>query len=270
LKVWDLIRRVRGEVGDPLEPFLANKVSTGQNVVFDLPKNHIERTTFELISSQNGVMSPLNPGVDYTIDYALGSITMVNAPPLGTSLIAKGDAFAMMDNDELSIHLRDAVNWHTYNQKMTERYRDRHGFITYRDAAINLDNLPAIEEPLVVMLAEINYFWALANDTATDIDIQTGEGTIINRAARHESVMRQIEALEERYARMSLILNVGPYRIEVGNLRRISQTTGRLVPLFKAREYDDHRYPIRLLPPIDSQYEDASGVPGQFWYGGGG
>jgi hypothetical protein len=81
--------------------------------------------------------------------------------------------------------------------------------------------------------------------------------------------MRQIAALEDRYVKDCLVLNVGPYRMEVGDLRRVSQTTGRLVPLFKARDYDDHRYPVRKLPPIDSQYEDASGVPGMFWYGGG-
>jgi hypothetical protein len=269
MRVLDLIDRVRKEIGDPLQPFLANKDCDGTVTWFDLPNNHIDRTTFNLLLLVNGTQVPQTVGTDYTIDYDLGQVTMTEAPPDESTLIATGHSWAMMDNDELSRELRDAVNWHTYNQRMTERYRDRHGFITYRDAAINLANLPSIEDPLVIMRGTINVFWTLANDSATDIDVTTGEGTTVSRGSRHESLMRQIAALEDRYAKDSLVLNVGPYRMEVGDLRRVSQTTGRLVPLFKAREYDDHRFPVRKLPPIDSQYEDQSGVPGQFWYGGG-
>ena len=43
-------------------------------------------------------------------------------------------------------------------------------------------------------------------------------------------------------------------------MRRVSQTTGRLVPLFKNREYDDHRWPSRKLPEIVSRNLDNSGI----------
>jgi hypothetical protein len=60
-------------------------------------------------------------------------------------------------------------------------------------------------------------------------------------------------------------LNVGMYRMETLNLRRTSKTTGRLVPLFKSREFDDHRWPTRLTPPIDHRNDDYSGVPTPLW-----
>src|ERR1035441_5970030 len=268
MRVHDLIDRVRKEIGDPLQPFLANKKCDGTITWFDLPKNHIERTTFSLILLTGDSQVAQVPNHDYTINYDLGQVTMTVAPPDDTTLIATGHAWAMMDNDELSKELKDAVNWHTYNQRMTERYKDRHGFITYRDAAINLANLPSIQDPLVIMRGTINVFWTLANDSATDIDITTGEGTTVSRTSRHESLMRQIAALEDRYVKDCLVLNVGPYRMEVGDLRRVSQTTGRLVPSYKAREYDDHRYPVRKLPPIDRSEEHTSELQSSLWYGG--
>jgi len=132
-----------------------------------------------------------------------------------------------------------------------------------------LGSLPAIEEPLVTMLAVINCLWALANDLATDTDIQTAEGTNINRTAVYRQVRQQIDALTDRYQTWCGQLNVGLFRIETLKLRRVSQRTGRLVPLFVPREYDDHRYPTRELPPIDTQYEDNSGIVSPLWQGQG-
>jgi hypothetical protein len=64
-------------------------------------------------------------------------------------------------------------------------------------------------------------------------------------------------------------LGVGLYAIEVTNLRRVSRTTGRLVPLFREREYDDYTLPERILPPIGPghQNDDESGVPSHTWGG---
>ena len=73
--------------------------------------------------------------------------------------------------------------------------------------------------------------------------------------------MGQIGALTERYQQLCGQLNVGIYRAETLQLRRTSYTTGRLVPDYAAREYDDHEWPRRQLPPIDRRNEDNSGMP---------
>jgi hypothetical protein len=52
-------------------------------------------------------------------------------------------------------------------------------------------------------------------------------------------------------------LNVGLHRIEVSTLRRESRTTGRLVPLYVPREFDDYSWPERILPPIDSRHSEG-------------
>lgn len=89
------------------------------------------------------------------------------------------------------------------------------------------------------------------------------------RSQRYHQVMAHIAALQQRYQTLSQQMNVGLYRIEMANLRRVSRTTGRLVPLYTEREYDDHTLPTRILPPIDNANEDRSGIPSPVfgsWY----
>ena len=55
---------------------------------------------------------------------------------------------------------------------------------------------------------------------------------------------------------------------EVLDMRRMSRTTGRLVPVFESREYDESGPPIRKLPPRGNRDEDADGPASPFWSGG--
>jgi hypothetical protein len=98
-------------------------------------------------------------------------------------------------------------------------------------------------------------------DAATDIDITTAEGTHIPRAQRFGQLEQMISALTERYKSLCSLLGVGLYRIEVSNLRRVSRQTGRLVPLYVEREYDDNSLPERIVAPIDRRNADPDGPP---------
>jgi hypothetical protein len=85
----------------------------------------------------------------------------------------------------------------------------------------------------------------------------------VDRGQRFAQIQTQIGMLTDRYKTLCEKMGVGLYSIEVSNLRRVSRTTGRLVPLFREREYDDHSLPQRILPPIGPghQNDDESGVP---------
>ncbi|UXX94003.1 hypothetical protein N7U49_21590 [Streptomyces sp. AD2-2] len=167
---------------------------------------------------------------------------------------------------DLETYIGDAMQQHAYGRSLVTRYRDAHGFIRYDHEPFTLENLPAVEEPLVAYLTAINCLWTLATDAATDIDISTAEGTFVPRTQRYRQLMQHIgdatSGLQGRYNTLAQQLNVGLGRIEMFTLRRVSRTTNRLVPVFQEREYDDSSMPQRLLPPIDGQeYADESGVP---------
>lgn len=203
----------------------------------------------------------------YIINDTLGQIQLGQAVPNNATLIIAGVSWSMFSDVELTTYITDALNQHLYNREFVERYRDARGFIDFRKTPIALSNVPPIEVPLVVMLATINTFWTLANDTASDFNVSTAEGTHIDRTSQYNQIMTQIQALTARYQDLCGQLNVGIYRMETMQLRRTSHTTGRLVPLFKPQELDDHQWPVRILPPVDKRFEDNSGIPTPYWAG---
>lgn len=203
----------------------------------------------------------------YTLDSPAGVLTMSSPIANGVTLVVAGQSWGMFTDEDITEILHDASRQHCQGQTLTERYRNTIGFITYRDVPKTIHNLPKNEESLVTCLAEIDLFWILASDAATEVNVNTAEGTDINRTARYQQLMTHIQALTEWYERKCGEWNVGMMRWETLNLRRVSRTNGRLVPLFRDREYDDHRYPVRELPQVDRRDEDNSGVPSPIWTG---
>lgn len=203
----------------------------------------------------------------YTLDSTNGIMVLNQAAPLNSTLVVNGQAWGMFTDNDLDSIIMDAERQHCQGQTLTERYRDARGFITYRDTPKTIHNIPRMEETLLVTLADIDALWILATDAATDVNVQTAEGTNIDRSARYSQLMNHISALTERYQVYCGQLGVGMYRMETLNLRRVSHTNNRLVPIFRDREYDDHRYPVRELPQIDRRDEDNSGVPSPVWNG---
>lgn len=265
MQISDTISRVRAEIGDPLQPFMTNSLGDGMTQLYDLPKQNLDPGTITATIINGAQTTVLNVNTDYTLNTVLGYIQLTQPVPNQAILLIQGQAWALFSDTELSVYINDSVNQHCFNQFIEERYRDKRGFLTYRETAKNLSNLPPVEEPLIVMLATYNVLWVLANDAATDANIQTAEGTNIDRVSRYRQLMDHIITLEDRYQRYCALLNVGAFRIETMKLRRVSRTTGRLVPLFREREYDDHRWPVRETPVVDSHDTDQSGVPSPLW-----
>lgn len=265
----DLISRVRQEIGDQSEPFRQTYRGTGFQTQFDLPSERVSTTGLSVFTT-DAVTDPTAPPVnanlvldtDYTLDADNGIIQLVQPLTKDWMLTAQGVAFGMFTDDELAQYVRDAVLQHTSgDESQVTRYRDAYGFIQYSVVATTLANLPGVEELPVAMLAAINALWTLLIDASTDIDVTTAEGTHIPRTQRFSQLEQLIAALTDRYKSLCSLLGVGLYRIEVSNLRRVSRQTGRLVPLYVEREYDDNSLPVRIVAPIDRRDADPDGPP---------
>lgn len=203
----------------------------------------------------------------YTINDQQGQVQLAAAVPNNATLIMAGVSWSLFTDAELTTYVNDSVNQHCAGRTIKTRSLDYRGFVDYQEAPIGLDNLPPIEVPLVVMWSTINVFWTLANDVASDVNVHTAEGTSIDRSSQYQQIMGQIQSMTGRYQDLCGQLNVGVYRAETLTLRRVSRTTGRLVPGYTPQEYDDHTLPTRQLPPIDKRYEDPSGIPNRFYAG---
>ncbi|MFH9731868.1 hypothetical protein [Streptomyces sp. NPDC017260] len=260
------IARIRSEVGDLAVPFVDTFVGGDELSTYDLSETNVASVQAKVSTDSPASTVELVEDADYVVSPVQGSILLINPAyaPLhhGQTLIVRGTSSGMFTDEELERYVTDAITQLSYGRSTTTRYRDGHGHIRYDREPITLETLPAVEEPLVAYLASISVLWTLATDAATDIDVTTSEGTHVPRSQRYRQLMDHLGELQERYNRLAQQLNVGLARIEQFQLRRVSRTTNRLVPVFQPREYDDTSKPERLLPPIDGDtYDDESGIP---------
>lgn len=259
--------RVRDALGDPPVPFRDTLRGTGSVSQYELSANNV--TAVVVIHIAGSVTTTLATPADYTLDAADGLLDLTVPLPLDNLLLVSGSSTSLFTDAELDTHITDALMHHTQGRTDATRYLSPHGFIRYDEVAIGLGNLPPEEESLVALLAQIEASWVLYADAATDINVETSDGTTVNRAQRFAQLQALIPFLTSQYEMLCSKLGVGLFAIEVTNLRRVSRTTNRLVPEFREREYDDYSLPKRILPPIgpSHKYDDESGIPSQSTYG---
>lgn len=262
-----LISSVRLELGDHLEPFRDSFRGTGDKDDYDLPARNISSLSVYTITGDDQIIN-LTEGTEYTVDRTEGIITFTEPPELDALYVVEGNANGIFTDTEIAHFIKGALSQHLKNRTTQVRYRDGNGFIQYDRESMTVDDLPDEEEILVTLLATIEALWALSTDAATDIDITTSEGTHIPRGQRWRQLISQIDILTDKYKELSLMMGVGLFAPEVLDMRRVSRTTGRLVPVFQSREYDEHGPPIRKLPPRSDRDNDPDGPASPFWSGG--
>ena len=87
---------------------------------------------------------------------------------------------------------------------------------------------------------------------ARDIDVMTSESIHIPGSQRFRMLQNLVSQWEVEYRKHANNLNIGPERIEQFSLRRVSRTTNRYVPLYKAKELGDYG-PIERIWAEDSE-----------------
>jgi hypothetical protein len=267
-----LLSRARTELGDFGAPFRDVFLGTGELDSYDLSVINVNNVTTPLsVTATNvGVTTTLSSPANYTLDVRAGRIIMAGtyAPlPDGVTLVVQGQSFGMFTDADLTQLLNEALLQHTNGRTIRSRFRDVNGFIRYQDQPLTLETLPAVEELPLTLLTVVNALWVLATDASGDVDVTTSDGTHIPRQQRYEQIIHQLGLVQQRYTDICAQLNVGMARIEMFDLRRVSRTTGRLVPTFKEQEYDDFSLPVRKIPQIDSRNEDDSNIPSIAYWG---
>jgi hypothetical protein len=266
----EAIRRLRTKLGDSVKKdFITNTIGDGMTSDYDIPKQHIDVSCLQITIVNGASAISLVQGTDYQVNADQGFIHLSLPVPFGAVVTISGKAWALFTDCDLIRYIEDSTRQHCQGRTVKERIRTYRGFISYRDMPMELHNLPVIEEPLLIMLCTVNAFWSLASDSATDTDISTAEGTNVNRLGRYRQFMDHISDLQARYEDYCGQLNVGAFRNVTRKMRRVSYTTGRYVPIFEDREYDDSRFPVRQLPQIENNDEDNSGIFSPLWSGNG-
>lgn len=232
-----IIDRVRLELGDQSSTFDITVSGNGTATRFETGTYPLDGAS--LVITVNGVVEN-----DATVEERTGVVTFDVAPPNNAVVRFRGTKFRYFGAVDLQTFIDSAVAEHTLHRT------DAFG------RGLTLATLPAAEEYPLVLLASTKGLWALATDASFDIDIYAPDGVNIPRSQRYRQLMEMLDARMAQYKDLCTALNVGLYRIEVFNLRRVSKMTGRLVPTWIEREIEDNSAPQRVWLPTNTYGAD--------------
>lgn len=235
----ELLRaRVRLEIGDVGETFVSSVTYDGASRVIDTPARVLSASTVSVAVAGTPDVVWVQ-GADYTVNETEGEINIIRQvlPAANTILRIQGTGYKYFTTTEMDVFISTAFAQH----------------VVGRSPGVSYATLPIVEEYLVAILSIVEALWVMATDAAFDIDISTPEGVTIPRSQRFAQIMQLIAQRMEQYKELASALNVGPFRIQMFTLRRVSRTTNRLVPIYVPQEFDDRTYPpIRVFPPVDT------------------
>ena len=207
------------------------------SMTFKLPHpNVVERGLVVQLVGSSASQSLATPE-DFVLDARNGLIRLNEVPPDG-HLNVEGYYHQWFTADDMEYFARQIVIQHAHHV-----------------SSFSFEELPLAEADLMALGTVVEALWSLVLELARDIDLNTPEAVSLPLSQRYNQVMSALGAFENEYKTRAEALNVGLYRIEMFTLRRISLTTGRYVPIFRGREFDDASPPTRVflpIPPIGS------------------
>lgn len=252
-----IAQMARTRLGDVPATFTARCIVDGAKWRFELPVEKLD-TNLQVVLTDGNTATTTTPvlGTDYTVDYRNGVLSFNQTPSPGLVLVAQGTYYKDFLPGEMEVYVRTAFLMHTkhYDPVPTLDQWPTPAAPTYSPGVYGAPPLPMLDEteeyPLSLLAASL-CLWDIAISISQDVDIRTPDGVTISRAQRYSQVMSTIQAIEAQYEKLCRLLDMGMYRITMSTLRRVSRTTGRLVPVFVPQEYDDLSWRQREMPPID-------------------
>ena len=213
---------------------------------FQLPHPNISPAGFHVFAIGNGAVYEGRPNAEpdlVTFGYQLderNGLLRIMAPitggfPAGTYINAEGYYYTWVTDEDLVFFVENIVAEHQYH---------RPEFI--------LSEVSDVEADAIALGSAIEALWSQLIEFARDIDISTPEAVSVPATQRYrqmEDLLFSPSGLVNKYKTKTAMLGIGLDKAEMFHLRRISRTTGRLVPVYKSREWDDASRPLRLFPP---------------------
>jgi hypothetical protein len=245
----DLTTRVRLEIGDQPSQFTYTATGDGSTKAFTLGCKPVDPLTLYVTVNGTAQATPAN----YTLEKDLGIIHFTSAPGTAAGIAVSGTHYRYFTDSDICTFINDAVNQHTYNR------------VDYYGSQVTIGSIPPVEEYPLAILASIEALWALATDTAFDINITTPEGITIPRAQRYQQLTSIIDQRWNQYRLLCSQLNVGLWKIEMGTLIRTSRTTNKWVPRYMPQEVDDARRPERVYNENNLTGRNPQPVYGQIY-----
>lgn len=201
---------------------------------YDLGHPNISQTYFWAATNSSGasVATPL-ASTSYSLDRRNGILRLASNYPTGTTLLVEGYHYQWLNEEDLDFYSQIAIN------------------LNLNSLDVDLENLTPAVASVIGIDALVEALWGLLTEFSRDIDVLTSESIHIPASQRFRMVESLLQFWTAEYAKRAKALNIGLERIEVFNLRRVSRTTNRLVPVYKPTELGDYGPLNRIWIPVD-------------------
>jgi hypothetical protein len=183
------------------------------------------------------------PTTDWELDERNGLLKMTKDTYLGQTIVVAGYHYTWFTDSDLA-HVTSTVV----------------GEMLYGQGDDVVGDLSDVEAEVTQMGIVVQSLWSLSIELALDIDVSTPEGMFIPAHQRYQQVLQMMQYWEQEYMSRAASLNMGLGALQQFKLRRVSATTGRYVPVYMDREFDDPRWPKRLYPAIPEGQTDEPPV----------
>lgn len=234
--------QVRTLLRDEGTLFQATVTGDGATKKYNLPVEFIDQGLAPVAVPAVYYSTPtviLAVNTDYTMDYRHGILLLTNPSLAGRVLEVDGTNYTKFLTPDIQSFINNVVQQHLHNRS------DAYG------NPMTIDTMPVVEQYPVAILALIEALWVLATESAYEVDVVIPDGINIPRTERFRQYLQVIDAWKAQYNYLCQMLNVGIGRIEMFDLRRTSRTTGRLVPIYREREYNQPNSPFfPLVGPV--------------------
>jgi hypothetical protein len=168
---------------------------------------------------------------EWQLDERNGLLKMTDETAMGKQVLVAGYHYSWFTDSDLSYHVSRTVSEFGYG-------------------GLGLQDLAPPVSDVAILGGVVNALWSLAMELSLDIDVSTPEGMFIPARQRYTQVLQMLQVFEQEFQTKSAMLNVGLGAIEIFRMRRVALMTGRYVPVYRDREFDDPRPPDRIYPPV--------------------
>ena len=168
----------------------------------------------------------------YSLDARNGILRFNTTPSASASILVEGYYYEWVLPSDLEFYANHSIEQHIYNLDLP------------------LESMSAIVIDTIGMHCVVESLWGLLTEYSRDIDITTSESVHIPASQRFRMVQSLLDYWTKAYERQAKSLNIGLERIEIMNLRRVSRSTNRFVPIYKSKELGEYGPIERLFPEI--------------------
>jgi hypothetical protein len=178
------------------------------------------------------ITSNTSASTNYSLDSRNGILRFNTTPSASASILVEGYYYEWVLPSDLEFYANRSIEQHVYNLDLP------------------LESMSAIVIDTIGMHCVVESLWGLLTEYSRDIDISTSESVHIPASQRFRMVQSLLDYWTKAYERQAKSLNIGLERIEIMNLRRVSRSTNRFVPIYKAKELGEYGPIERLFPEV--------------------